>query len=226
MSRFEEKAQKIVEALGLKWAPVAGKFSDNADERGDKGRKLAVCEAFDVVRRENVVVNLSKENCVCPGGRHFIGLEFLSPERLATVLTKGHKAYESMDVALASVSKQPQPVKRGDILILGPLEKFETDPDLVFLFVNPAQADRILGLVSFRGAEPFMYYPASNICSIITNALAKGRPEINFISVFERRAHEWSPNELIIALPFRDFEAAVESITLSGFGLAQAETSK
>jgi len=39
------------------------------------------------------------------------------------------------------------------------LEKFRTNPDIVFLFVNPAQADRMLGLISFNGAEPFMYYP-------------------------------------------------------------------
>jgi len=95
------------------------------------------------------------------------------------------------------------------------------DPDLVFLFVNPAQADRILGLVSFRGVEPLTYYAASSICSTITNTLAKEKPEINFISAFERQGSKWSPNELIIALPFKDFEAAVESIPDSGYGMAQ-----
>lgn len=226
MSKLGEEAQKIVEVLGLKWVPVAGKFSDSAQHGGDSARKLRVCEALDFVRRENVVVNLSKSNCTCSGGRHFIGLEFLSLERLATVLSKEHRVYESVDVALASVRKQPQPVKRGDFLILGPLAKFETEPDLVFLFVNPAQADRVLGLASFKGAKPFLYYPASNICSIVTNTLAKGKPEINFISAFERRAREWSPDELIVALPFKDFEVAVESIPYSGFGTAQTETSR
>jgi uncharacterized protein (DUF169 family) len=87
------------------------------------------------------------------------------------------------------------------------------------LFVNPDQADRIPGLVSFKGAEPFTYYPASSICSTITNVLAKGRPEINLISAFERRGGKWSPDELIIALPLKDFEAAVENIPHSGFGI-------
>jgi hypothetical protein len=48
--------------------------------------------------------------------------------------------------------------------------------------------------------------------------LAKGKPEINFISVFERRNGKWSPNELIVALPFKGFEIAVKSIPYSGFG--------
>lgn len=226
MSRFREASEKIVEVLGLEWVPVAGKFSDSAVEGADSSRKLSVCEALDVVRRENVVVNLSKENCTCAGGRHFTGLEFLPQEAVAAVLAGRHKVYESLKVAVASVKKQPRPVKRGRFLVLGPLGKFESDPDLVFLFVNPAQADRFLGLVSFEGAEPFTYYPASNICSTITNTLAKGQPEINFISFFERRERRWSPNELIVALPLKDFEAAVGNILKSGFGTAQSETPK
>jgi uncharacterized protein (DUF169 family) len=105
-----------------------------------------------------------------------------------------------------------------------PLGKFETDPGLVFLFVNPAQADRVLGLLSFRGAEPFTYYPASSICSTITNALARERPEINLISTFERRAGKWFPNELVLAMPLKDFEAAVENIPYSGYGTAEVST--
>lgn len=217
MSKFKEKSERIVEALGLDWAPIAGKFSNSADERGEN-RKLRVCEALNVVRREKAVINLSEDNCTCAGGQHYIGLNLLSLERLATVLSTEHKAYESVEVAMASLKKQLQPVKRGNVFILGPLAKFEDDPDLVILFANPAQADRILGLASFKGAEPFMYYPVSNICSTITNVLAKGMPEINFVSAFERRTHKWSQNELIVALPLKGFEIAVESIPYSGFG--------
>jgi hypothetical protein len=36
----------------------------------------------------------------------------------------------------------------------------------------------------------------------------------------------WSPNELIVALPLKDFEAAVENIPKSGFGTAQTEMPK
>jgi len=221
VSKFGEEAQKIVEVLGLEWKPIAGKFSDCADERGDSVRKLRVCEAFDVVRRENAVINLSKKNCTCAGGLHFIGLGSMPLEKISEILAAGHRAYESVEVAMASVRKQPQPVKRGNVLVLGPLEKFGADPDFVVLFVNPAQADRVLGLASFRGAKPFMYYPVSTICSTITNTLAKRRPEINFVSAFERQRHKWSPNELIVALPWKDFETVVESIPRSGFGTAQ-----
>jgi len=218
LSSFEEDVEKTVKTLGLEWEPVAVKFSDSADERGDSTRKLRVCEAFDIVRRENVIINFSKENCICPGGRHFTGLEILPLETVAAVWTKRHRAYESMGTALTSVKKQPQPIRRGDIATLSPLRKVETNPDLVLLFVNPEQADKALGLVSFGGAEPFTYYPISNICSVIANALAKDGPEINFLAAHARHLAKWSPNELMITLPFKDFEAMVNNIPNSGFG--------
>jgi len=39
--------------------------------------------------------------------------------------------YESKKIAEASVSKQLKPEYRGRFLVLGPLDKFETDPDMV-----------------------------------------------------------------------------------------------
>jgi uncharacterized protein (DUF169 family) len=218
MSGFVEETNKIVQTLGLEWEPIAVSFSETADERGDSARKLRVCEAFDVVRRENSIINFSIDNCICPGGKHFTGLEILPPESVAAVWTKRHRAYKSLDVALSSVKKQPEPTQRGKVVILSPLRKVTANPDLVILFTNPEQVDRALALTSFNGAEPFTYYPISNICSAITNSLAKGRPEINFLSAHARKLAKWSPNELMIALPFGDFEAMVQNIPFSGYG--------
>jgi len=218
-NKFEAEAKKTVETLGLERTPIAGKFSDKPKETGDTSRKLAICAALDVVKRENVVLTLSRQNISCFGGRHFIGLEILPLEKLTPAVTvKNHKVYETKRTALASMRKQPQPVKRGDYFTIGPLEKFTADPDLVFLFVNPAQADRMLGLISFKRAEPFVYYPASSICSTITYVLAKNQPQINLIASFDRGGGKWSPNEMILALPFKHFEQALQNIPKSGYG--------
>ena len=225
MTKLRTEAKKIIELLSLRWPPIAGKFSTDAKESDDSARKLSICEALDTVKRENLVLTISKENCICPGGRHFTGLQIVPIETIAPALTtQKHKVYESTKTALASINKQPQPANRGDYFTLGPLAKFETDPDLVLLFVNPAQADRMLGLASFKGAEPFMYYPASSICSTITNVLAKNKPEINLISTFERKAGKWSPNELVLAMPLKTFKSAVENIPKSGYGTAYSRT--
>jgi len=138
MSKFEEEVKKLVKVLNLKWTPIAGKFSDSPSESGDRERKLKICEAFDVVRRENVMINFFKENCVCPGGRHFTGLEFLPLEAIASVLaSKGHKVYESMNVAMNSVRKQPQPVSRGSFFVFGSSWKIRSGSRLGFSLREP-----------------------------------------------------------------------------------------
>jgi len=216
MLKFEKQAEEIVQALQLQRMPIGARFSESPDRNG-VDRKQRICEALNGIMQENVVVNLSKENCTCRGGCHVAGWQTLPAEELAAIYL-GAKAYESKEAAEASVSRQPQPTYRGRFLILGPLDKFETAPDVVLFFVNPAQADRVLGLASYKESEPFMAYPVTSMCSTITYALAKGKPDVNFISVFERRRGTWSPSELIVTLPFKDFQIAVESIPHSGYG--------
>lgn len=216
MSKFEEQIRKIVRILELQNVPIGAKFSENPAKRGVE-RRLRVCEALDVVKRENVIINLSKENCVCRGGSHIMGWQALSREEFADLFLAA-SIYKSREIAKSSMDKQLKPAYRGRFLILGALDKLETAPDIVIFFVNPEQADRILGLACFEGAEPFIHYPATTVCSTITNTLAKGKPDVNLISIFERARHNWSDNILIVTLPFKDFMTAVGSIDYSGYG--------
>ena len=220
MAKLAKQVEEIAQALDLQRMPVGARFSEKPDRIG-VNRKLRICEALSLITQENVVVNLSKENCPCRGGCHVAGWQTLPPDELAAIYL-GAKAYESKEAAEASVRKQPQPLYRGKFLILGPLDRFEADPDVVLFFVDPAQADRILGLASYKGAKPSMHYPVTSMCSTITYALAKGKPDVNFISVFERRRGAWSPNELIVTLPFKHFQIAVKGIPRSGYGSPSA----
>ena len=216
MSRFEGHAERLVQTLRLKSMPIGAKFSDTPDERGI-GKQMRICEALDSVKRKEVLVNLSDENCACRGGRHIAGWQALSIEELAAIFMEAG-VYRSRKIAEASVSKQPKPVYRGKFLILGPLVKFKVNPDLILFFVNPAQAERILGLTCFDGIKQFMHYPVSSVCAAISNTLAKKKPDINLISMFERRRHKWPSSDLIVTLPFKDFLTAAKNIDHSGYG--------
>jgi len=58
LSQLERNVEEVVETLGLELEPIAVTFSDSPDERG-VSRRVRVCEAFDVVRRENIIINFS-----------------------------------------------------------------------------------------------------------------------------------------------------------------------
>ena len=110
MLKLKAEATKIVKVLNLKWTPIAGRFSDDAEEQGSSTRKLSVCQALSLAKRENLVIALSKENCTCPGGRYYTGLEIAPIESFApTLTTKRHKVFDSANTALSSIRKQPQP---------------------------------------------------------------------------------------------------------------------
>jgi len=216
MRRFDESVEKIVKTLELQNVPIGARFSETPDKQGVE-RQLRICEALDVVKRENVMINLSKENCTCRGGSYIAGWQALTLEEFGAIFLEAN-IYASKKVAEASVSKQLRPEYRGRFLILGPLNKFETDPDIVLFFVNPAQADRILGLACYRGAETFVFYPACTVCSAINNTLGKGKPDVNLISTFERARHKWPSDKLIVTVPFKHFMTAVRSVDYSGYG--------
>ena len=107
MSKFDESVEKIVRTLELQNMPIGVKFSEIPDRQG-VGRQLRICEALDVVKRENVVINLSKENCVCRGGSHIAGWQALTLEEFADLFLAAN-VYVSKKVAEASVSKQLKP---------------------------------------------------------------------------------------------------------------------
>ncbi|HJW98184.1 MAG TPA: hypothetical protein VJ529_03570, partial [Candidatus Bathyarchaeia archaeon] len=62
--KFKAQSKKIVDLLGLKWAPIAGKFTVKTKKTKETLRKISICDAIDVVRREGLTVGLTKENCV------------------------------------------------------------------------------------------------------------------------------------------------------------------
>ena len=216
MVSFERHAERLVQALGLRSKPIGAKFSETPDERGIVD-KMRICEAIDSVRRRGAIVNLSKETCICRGGRHIAGWQALSMEELAAIFMEVG-VYKSKKISEASVSKQPKPIYRGKFLILGPLSRFKVDPDIVLFFANPAQAERILSLACFDGIKQFMHYPISSVCAAISNTLAKKKPDINLISMFERSRHKWPSSDLIVSLPFKDFMTAVKSLGHSSYG--------
>ena len=77
MARFNESVEKIVQTLELQNVPIGVRFSETLDRQGVE-RQLRICEALDVVKRENVVINLSKENCTCRGGSYIVGWQALT----------------------------------------------------------------------------------------------------------------------------------------------------
>jgi uncharacterized protein (DUF169 family) len=73
MTKYEEQSESLKQTLGLEWSPIAVTYSDEPDERGSLDKQPSVCQVLERVKEENVIVNLTKENLMCPGGKHYLG---------------------------------------------------------------------------------------------------------------------------------------------------------
>lgn len=226
MSKYEQQAQILKQTLGLERSPIGVIYSDEPDSRGSLDTQPCVGKALEKVVLKGSIINLSKDNCICPGGKHYLGLEAVPPPMLAMIWTKYHKAFESQEVAEKQVKKYPQPpTGKAKFVIIEPLEKVTSDPDGVLVLCNPEQADRVTGLIAYPGYEPMIYYPVSNVCFNVAVPVVTGKTHVSFVSRHSREIYHIKVphSELFISAPYKDFENAVQNIPNSGYGTAKTE---
>jgi uncharacterized protein (DUF169 family) len=215
-----KEATKMFEnSLGLDSCLIGVKYCDKPDPRGDMERKLAACEAMDVVRRERAVVNLSPENCNCPGGKYYLGLAPVPREQIIRVVMDVHKMFASEQLAQKFLDNVPPPEGRGSFVVMAALPDMSGEPDLVVSICNATQANKIVSLLMYSGQQPFTYNLVSAGCTSLANPLVTGETDINFITDHaRRRVPNFASHELIISMPFGKFQEAVANIPSADAG--------
>jgi uncharacterized protein (DUF169 family) len=228
---YEAQANALREALGLEYSPVAVTFSDEPDPEGSMDKQVSACKALEKTLNDNVVLNLSKENLLCIGGKFYMGLDDLPLSVGVDIWTEYHKAFKSKKVAKWQIMKGPKPPgfwpwtkrKQKRFVIISPLEKASLDPHAVLICCNPEQADRITGLIAFSGYGPVKHYPASSICMHIAYPYVTGKSIISFFSQHGREMFKLKipSGNLFVSIPYSNLCRAVENIPHSGYGIAR-----
>ncbi len=210
----EDQEKILKETFGLEWSLIAITFSDNPDPEGMMDMQVSACKALEKVLLENAVINLSKENLLCIGGKFYLGLDNLPISVGIDIWTDYHKGFESKKVTKWQMMKGPKPPgfwpwtkrKQKPFVTISPLEKVISDPDVVLLCCNPKQADRITGLIAFTGYGPIKYYPANSTCMPMAYPYITGKPIISF---FSQHSHEMfklniPSSSLFVIAPYHD----------------------
>jgi uncharacterized protein (DUF169 family) len=215
----EEAAREFEDSLGLDSCLIGVKYSEESDPRGDTERKLAACEAIDIVRRERVVVNLSPENCNCIGGKYYLGLAPVPREQIIRVVMDVHKMFASEQLAQEFLDNVLPPRGRGNFVVMAPFSEMSGEPDLVLSVCDAEQANRIVSLLMYSGQQPFTYNLVSAGCTSLANPLITGEIDMNFITDHaRRRVPNFASYELIVAMPLSKFKEALANIPHAGAG--------
>jgi uncharacterized protein (DUF169 family) len=215
----QEAAREFKDTLGLDSCLIGVKYSDEPDPKGDMDRKLAACEAIDVVRKEETVINLSAESCNCVGGKYYLGLAPVPREQIIRVVMDVHKMFASEHLAHKFLDNVPPPIGRGNFVVIAPFSEMSEEPDIVLSICNAAQANRIVSLLMYSGQQPFTYNLVSAGCISLANPLITGEIDINFITDHaRRRVSNFASYELIIAMPFDKFKEMLANLPHAGAG--------
>lgn len=219
MNNYQEAARELEDTLGLESCLIGVKYGDKPDLRGDTERRLAACEAIDVVRREKAVVNLSWESCNCIGGKYYLGLAAVPKEQIIRVVMDVHKMFASEQIAQRFLDNVPPPSGWGNVVVIARLSDMSVEPDLVLSVCNADQANRIVSLLMYSGLRPFTYNLVSAGCTSLAHSMVTGEVDINFITGHaRRRVPNFAGHELIVAMPFKRFKEAVANLPYAGAG--------
>lgn len=230
---YENQAKCLGEALGLEWNTIAITFSDSPNPEGNMDKQVSVCKALEKALCDELVLNLSKANLLCIGGKFYLGLDKLPLSVGIDIWTDYHKAFVSKRVTRWQIMKGPKPPgfwpwskrKQKKFVVINPLEKSKSDPHVVLICCNPNQADKITGLLAFTGHGPIKYFPANSSCMPLAYPYITGKPTISFFSQHSREMFglKIPSNNLFVSVPYNALLKAVANITHSGYGTAETK---
>lgn len=224
---WQDYALILKELLNLEFNPVAvnclkGKPNKNSD------KKLRICRAIlDAGKGETLQID--KANNACFGASWHLGFHRIKdPETLKMVekfVVEGEKLFCSYQALDTLISQMEEPPDNSDsYFLLSPLEKIESQPQLVIFVVNAEAACRLLTFVTFMdGIMPKIKIGGPTCRLSIIYPLVTGQVNISFYDYTARKICNVEKDKLLISIPYNRIPKIIESLDKCSAGRAKIE---
>jgi uncharacterized protein (DUF169 family) len=162
VDKYNELGRQLEELLILRYSPIALKLIYSEDEipagtsrpYNDEGNRLAMCQAFALVRRNRKAYTMLKDDHWCVWPLVSYGMVPLEDEDYVYMGTKFFFKDPQRGVKFL---KEEYPFLKNEKKPIGfsiaPLSKCTFEPDLVCIYCNPAQIRTILMAMKFNTGE-------------------------------------------------------------------------
>lgn len=186
-----------------------------------------VCTALARALKNKKQVLIDRKNGqLCSGGNYFLNITEYSKKEVCDIYIKDEKIFNNKAACLAFLEKMSKCLEeKRQYILLSPLEKETSKPDIIILLVNPAQAGRILGLSVFSKMDYPNVIPAAPTCFSLYAPLLSDQLHLNFIDYYDRYYQGrqngkliWDDKEMLISLTFAKFNDIIKAIPLSAHG--------
>lgn len=226
----KEISEKIVSILHLETEPVAIKmYKDRKDlPRHPQNIKQNFCQLVSMARYQGRSNSSVADSMICAFGASCLGLietpEVITSGKAALgVYTADEKASKKF---MSNVFRIGDKGKKYDGVMIKPLAAVESEePDAVIIYVNPAQAMRLIHTCTYDNGEKVTGDTVAEgaMCSCTAYSIAEGKPSVGFPCAGDRIFGGVQNHELVFTLPYKmvndKFIEALEKTAAGGFSV-------
>jgi len=224
--KFDEQSETLKKLLDLYKEPLTVTFT--IDEVPATKGKIQMCKVIKQAAEGETFV-IDEEVSICPGGSWHCGLiEAPTAERKRRIqrfLTNGEKLVHSI-VAFERMQKLnvPEPTGLVDKIIITPLGKTETRPDLVVFLRNPEQACRLITLDTYWDGVPPKIEMTGALChTVMSYSIMTGCTNITLGDWTARSHHGFDPEIIFVTIPYERMDNLMAAIPECTAGTAKLE---
>ncbi|MCS7098190.1 MAG: DUF169 domain-containing protein [Candidatus Methanomethyliaceae archaeon] len=213
-----EKIDELNSYLRLKSKIVGIKLFDSEIKTKIQRRpkkKLIICQIINAARLYGWAWMILSEDVECILGAIALGLREESFVNIKEVFMRlGYVSDDESARKFASKIPRIEKTKRG--FVIGPLEVFDIEPDLLIMYGNSAQIMRMVQSTVYAMGGERLTFSTSGDCGICGDGIASAyiteRPQVVIPCYGERRFGHSQDDELAMVIPFKYLEGIIEGL--------------
>jgi uncharacterized protein (DUF169 family) len=204
----KQLAAELDSILHLDTKPVGIKLYKNQEELPKRpfNFKLNLCQLVAMARYQGKMNSGTPDKMICAMGAACVGL-IDTPEAIRSgkaavgAYVKDQTAGKTF---MDNTFKLGDTGKKYDGVLIGALENMDVDPDVVAMYVNPAQVMRLIHACTYNTGEKITADTVAEaaLCSSIGYALANDRPVVGFPCAGDRIFGGTQPSEVVFVAPY------------------------
>jgi len=224
MKEWQELGKELVNYIKPETFPTAVKFMRRKNEITDGTRtplkdlrvKIAHCQAQAIARKYGWTIAMSKEDLGCAISAHTYGWEPANTDGAVKFLLKMNYAADSK--AANTILQSFRSLKQGqfEAVVYSPLERTKIEPDVILIYLSPAQLMRCLHGSTYHTGKPITCSFSGLAASCTEGVIAAFLDQSPKVVVPGNGDRVWATaqdHEMVYALPSSYLKPLVEGLT-------------
>lgn len=213
MEKWFKLGEKLRSLINPSTFPVAVKFLKEEAQIPDKAKrplrdlkvKMAPCQGSAMARRYGWTVAFTREDVGCGIAAHTYGWDRVTDERGAIHFFT-HMNYAADEKAAVEVMSGFLRLEMGKglVVVYSPLERTKIEPDVILIYVNPAQLMRLIHGATYHSGKPIegnFSGRASSCTEGVLGAFLHNAPKVVVPGNGDRVWATCQDHEMIMAIP-------------------------